>query len=411
MAKSRNKLKMVNDPVYGLINISNGFIFDLIEHPFFQRLRRITQMGLSYLVFPGAHHTRFHHALGCMFLMQKAIDSLRFKGIKISDEEAEALLITILLHDIGHGPFSHAMEHSIVTGISHEEISLRFMEQLNEEFNGKLSLAIKIFKKEYHRPFFNQLVSSQLDIDRLDYLKRDSFYSGVAEGQIHSERIISMLNVKENKLVVEEKGIYSIEKFLVARRLMYWVVYLHKTSVCAEMLLIRTLQRAKELIQQGIDLPMSSALKFFISKEISKENFQKEELFIFSKLDDYDLISSMKEWSEHSDFTLRKLSQMLLNRDLLRIISKEKPMEDTEKDAFVSKTATYFNISHKEASYFVFSTEVANTAYNKNYQKIKVLDKDGNVYDVTEAENKQNLLALSEKVTKYFWCFPKELSE
>ena len=292
--QASNKLKIFNDPIYGFITIPNSVIFDLIEHKYFQRLRRISQMGLSYLVYPGAHHTRFHHAIGCMHLMQKAVNVLRFKGIEISEAEENALYIAILLHDIGHGPFSHAMEHSIVNGVSHEEISLLFMEELNAEFNQSLTLAISIFKREYHRNFMCELISSQLDIDRADYLKRDSFYTGVSEGNINSERLITMLNVKDDNLVIEHKGIYSVEKFLVARRLMYWQVYLHKTSLVAEQLIIRVLKRAKELSKNGEILEASKPLSYFLQNEIGLNEFNKESLELFAQLDDYDIISAMK---------------------------------------------------------------------------------------------------------------------
>src|SRR5680860_664587 len=295
------KLKFFNDPIYGFIAIPNTLLFDLIAEPYFQRLRRISQMGLSYLVYPGAHHTRFHHALGGMHLMQEAIQVLRLKGIEITAEEENGLYCAILLHDIGHGPFSHAMEHSIVEGTSHEHISLMFMQALNDKFNGSLTLAIEIFKGQYPKPFLNQLVSSQLDMDRMDYLKRDSFYTGVAEGNINAERLITMLNVVDNKLVVQEKGIYSIEKFLVARRFMYWQVYLHKTGIVAEELLTRVLKRAKELTNQGQFLECSFALSYFLNNEITIENFSKETLDIFSRLDDYDIISAMKNWQSHHD--------------------------------------------------------------------------------------------------------------
>ena len=261
------KIEIFNDPIYGFVYIQNPLIYKIIEHPYFQRLRRITQMGLSYLVYPGAHHTRFQHAIGCVFLMQKAIETLRLKDIEISNEEEEALYIAILLHDIGHGPFSHTLENSFATGVDHEDISLQFMHKLNNEFDGKLSLAIQIFKNEYHKKYFYQLISSQLDVDRLDYLKRDSFYTGVTEGSINAERLITMLNVKNDALVIEEKGIYSVEKFIVARRLMYWMVYLHKTSLAAEYVLVKTIQRAKELIEKGVDLPMNVALQYFLSNK------------------------------------------------------------------------------------------------------------------------------------------------
>ena len=317
--KIKNKLKIFNDPIYGFITIPSALIFDLIEHKYFQRLRRITQMGLTYLVYPGAHHTRFHHALGSMFLMQKAVGILRFKGVAISDDEENALLIAILLHDIGHGPFSHAMEHSIVNGITHEEISLFFMEQLNKEFNGSLTLAITIFKGDYHRKFLHQLISSQLDMDRADYLKRDSFYTGVAEGNINSERLITMLNVVDGELVIEEKGIYSVEKFLTARRLMYWQVYLHKTSLVAEQLLIRLLKRAKELTLKGEKLNASKALSYFLNKTVTKSEFTDDVLETFAQLDDVDILSAMKSWQYHDDFVVGNLSQMIMERELLTI--------------------------------------------------------------------------------------------
>ncbi|MEM6722166.1 MAG: HD domain-containing protein [Bacteroidota bacterium] len=405
---TRNKLKILNDPIYGFITIPNPLIFDLIEHKYFQRLRRISQMGMSYLVYPGAHHTRFHHALGCMHLMQKAVQVLRFKGVEISDEEKDALLIAILLHDIGHGPFSHAMEHSIVNSVHHEEISLLLMEQLNTEFNGSLTLAIEIFKGNYPRKFMYQLISGQIDMDRADYLKRDSFYTGVAEGNINSERIITMLNVVDDELVIEEKGIYSVEKFLVARRLMYWQVYLHKTSLVAEQLLIRVLQRAKELTQQGTHLRASAALSFFIENEISIEDFNFEVLDRFAKLDDYDVVSAMKEWMEEEDFVLSNLCKMIINRDLLRIKIKNKKIAFkkvlSETEALMEK----YNITKHEASYFVFSGEISNQAYNTTSQNINILMKTGKVQDVIKASDQLNLKALSKPVTKYYICYPKD---
>lgn len=364
-------------------------------------------MGMSYLVYPGAHHTRFHHALGCMHLMQKAIQVLRFKGVKISDDEENGLLIAILLHDIGHGPFSHAMEHSIVSGVSHETISLKFMEKLNVEFNGSLTLAIDIFKKEYPRKFMNQLVSSQLDMDRADYLKRDSFYSGVAEGNINSERIITMLNVRNEELVVEEKGLYSIEKFLVARRLMYWQAYLHKTSLAAEQLLIRVLKRAKELVKRGEQLVSSSALQFFLKNEISIETFSQDVLEEFSLLDDYDIISAMKEWQFHHDFVLSNLCKMILNRDLLKVKLKRQVISKSKIDEKIEKVMQQYNLTIEEAQYFVFSGKVKNQAYNKEEQNILILYKNGQINDVTEASDQFNLDALSSPVTKYYLCYPK----
>ncbi len=402
--KSRNKLKIVNDPVYGFIHIPNAFILDLIEHPYFQRLCRISQMGLSYLVYPGARHTRFHHALGCMFLMQQAIQTLRYKQIEITPEEEEALYIAILLHDIGHGPFSHAMEHSIVEGISHEEISLAFMQALNEQFEGRLSLAIEIFQKKYKKQFMNQLISSQLDMDRLDYLKRDSFYSGVSEGNINSQRIIAMLTVKDDTLIVEEKGIYSIEEFLVARRLMYWQVYLHKTSIGAEFVLVKLLARVKELTHQGKKLPMTTALRFFVENHITKETFDSHALELFAQLDDYDIISGLKEWQYGEDWVLAKLSQMILNRDLLRVRLYRSPVEKEKVQELLREAAEQLQIPEELASYFVFTGEISNTAYRKDEQNILIYTKNNKIIDVTKASDQMNLDALATKVTKYYLC-------
>ena len=402
--KLRNKLKIVNDPVYGFIHIPNAFILDLIEHPYFQRLCRISQMGLSYLVYPGARHTRFHHALGCMFLMQQAIQTLRYKQIEITPEEEEALYIAILLHDIGHGPFSHAMEHSIVEGISHEEISLAFMQALNEQFEGRLSLAIEIFQKKYKKQFMNQLISSQLDMDRLDYLKRDSFYSGVSEGNINSQRIIAMLTVKDDTLIVEEKGIYSIEEFLVARRLMYWQVYLHKTSIGAEFVLVKLLARVKELTHQGKKLPMTTALRFFVENHITRETFDSHALELFAQLDDYDIISGLKEWQYGEDWVLAKLSQMILNRDLLRVRLYRSPVEKEKVQELLREAAEQLQIPEELASYFVFTGEISNTAYRKDEQNILIYTKNNKIIDVTKASDQMNLDALATKVTKYYLC-------
>ena len=406
-----NKLKIFNDPIYGFITIPNSLIYDLIQHPYFQRLRRISQMGMSYLVYPGAHHTRFHHALGCMHIMQKAVQTLQFKGVSISKEEENALYIAILLHDIGHGPYSHAMEHSIVEEVHHEELSLLFMEQLNKEFDGKLSLAIQVFKGEYHRKFMLQLISSQLDMDRMDYLKRDSFYSGVAEGNINSERLIQMMNVQDDYLVIEEKGIYSVEKFLVARRLMYWQAYLHKTSVVAELILTKILKRAKELTQKGILLPCSEPLQFFLQNKISLSDFDKSVLDKFSYLDDYDVLSAIKAWQFHDDFVLQSLCRMILNRDLLKIqMSDDKPNKENLL-AIKNKYISIAGISDKEADYFVFKGKLKNQAYSKSSEPIRILKKDKTIEDVVEASDQLHLKALSKPVTKYFICFPKVILE
>lgn len=404
--RSRNKLKIINDPIYGFIHIPSTLVFDIIEHPYFQRLRRINQMGLSYLVFPGAKHTRFEHVLGCVFLMQKTVEMLRFKGIQISEKEAEGLYIAILLHDIGHGPFSHAMEHSIVEGISHEEISLRFMQELNKVFNGKLDTAIAIFQGTYPRKFMHQLISGQLDMDRADYLKRDSFYTGVAEGNINSERLISMLNVRNDELVVEEKGLYSVEKFLIARRLMYWQVYLHKTSVVAEQILIRLLNRAKELVQQGQELTMSTALAFFVKNKISKDNFSQEVLEMFALLDDTDIISAMKEWQFHPDVVLSKLSKMLLNRDLLKIKVRLNDFEE-QKIKRLQKLSVAKGVGEKDMKYFVFTGVMTNRAYNPAKEIIKILTKNGRVVDLSKTSEAINLEPLSQVTERYYICYPK----
>lgn len=404
----QNKLKIFNDPIYGFITIPNSLIFDLIEHRFFQRLRRISQMGLSYLVFPGAHHTRFHHALGSMYLMQKAVRILRLKGVSINSEEEEALYVAILLHDIGHGPFSHAMEHSIVNNIPHEQMSLLFMQELNAEFNGSLTLGMKIFNDEYERPFFHQLVSGQLDMDRADYLKRDSFYTGVPEGNINSERLITMLNAVDDALVVEEKGIYSIEKFLTARRLMYWQVYLHKTSLVAEQLMIRALRRAKQLIQQGADLPSSSALNFFLSHDVTKEEVNSEVLTTFSQLDDYDVMSALKEWQFCDDFVLKNLSDMIVNRDLLKIKIRDNKDKVRKLNKHIEYLMDKYDISREEAAHFVFTGEISNHAYQPKKEGIKILFENGKVKEIIQASDHLNLKVLSKPVTKYYICYPKQ---
>lgn len=404
-----NKLKILNDPIYGFISIPNPFIYDLIQHPYFQRLRRISQMGLSYLVYPGAHHTRFHHALGCMHIMQKAIEVLRFKGVSISEEEENALLVAILLHDIGHGPFSHAMEHSIVEDVNHEAISLLFMNKLNEEFEGKLSLAIQIFKGDYHRKFMLQLISSQLDMDRMDYLKRDSFYSGVAEGNISSDRLIQMMTVVGNQLVIEEKGIYSVEKFLMARRLMYWQVYFHKTSLVAELILTKVLKRAKELTQKGIVLNCSESLLYFMNNKIELDTFDNETLDKFANLDDFDIISALKSWINNEDFILSNLSKMIIHRDLLKIKVKSEKFSKADLESLQQTFSKENQISIQDSSYFIFKGKIKNQAYSVQAEPIRILKKDNTVEDVVEASDQLNLKSISKEVTKYYLCYPKQL--
>ncbi len=404
--KMPNKLKILNDPIYGFIQIPNSLVFDIMEDAYFQRLRRIAQMGLSSLVYPGAIHTRFHHALGCIYLMQKAVRVLRFKQIEISEEEENALYIAILLHDIGHGPFSHALEHSIVNGVSHEEISLQFMQKLNKKFDGKLSLAIEIFEGKYPRKFLCQLISSQLDIDRLDYLKRDSFYTGVTEGNISSDRLIVMMDVANDELVIEQKGIYSVEKFLIARRLMYWQVYLHKTGLVAENMLVNVLKRAKELAENGVDLFASNAFAYFLYNRINKDNFNENTLEMFSKLDDYDILLSIKEWVHHEDNVLSTLSKMIVERKLLKV----EMQSERFSEAYVSKKMKKFQdkleLTETEITYFVFTQEIKNQAYTSE-KPILIINKKGKLSDIAKASDQLNLQALTKPVVKHIICYPK----
>lgn len=401
-----NKLNVFNDPIYGFIGTPNELIFSLISHPYFQRLRRISQMGLSYLVYPGAHHTRFHHALGSMHLMTKAIQVLKLKNVEITEDEEKGLLCAILLHDIGHGPFSHALEGFVAKEISHEQISLKFMLELNKEFDGQLDTAISIFKGDYDKPFLNQLVSSQLDMDRLDYLKRDSFYSGVTEGNINSERLISMLNVVDGNLVVEEKAIYAVEKFLMARRFMYWQVYLHKTGLVAEQLLIRIMQRARFLLSQGDDLKGSEPLLFFL-KNNGTLDFDAEVLKTFAELDDIDILGALKSWQFHEDFVLSKLCKMLLDRRLLHVKVKKRPITPEKLNEKMGWIMQKHDLSAEEASNFVFQGEISNKAYSKD-EAIRILKKNGKISDVLKESDQLSLKALAKTVTKYYSCYPKK---
>lgn len=407
--KTTYKQKIVNDPIYGFITIPSRLVFELVEHRYFQRLRRISQMGFSNMVYPGANHTRFHHALGAMFLMQKAVQVLQSKKVEISDSEEEALYIAILLHDIGHGPFSHAMENLIVPGVSHEDISLSFMNKLNKEFDGKLSLAIQIFMDEYPRKFLHQLVSGQLDMDRLDYLKRDSFYTGVSEGTVNSQRLIAMLNVSNDSLVVEEKGIYSVENFIVARRLMYWQVYLHKTGVAAEQLLIRVFKRAKKLIDRGQVLQSSAPLQYFMAQTVGKENFTDDVLEVFSKLDDTDIFSAMKQWAQHPDFVLKNLCAMLLDRNLLKVKIQTEPFSEQVIEEMRSAFCDEYKVSEEEASSFIFSGELENQAYSMKKDPIDLLRRNGEIIDVAKLSDQLNLEALSKLVVKNYMCYPKKM--
>ncbi|MGB1410890.1 MAG: HD domain-containing protein [Flavobacteriaceae bacterium] len=403
-----HKLKIINDPIYGFIPIHNDLIFQIIEHPYVQRLRYISQMGLSYLVYPGAHHTRFHHALGAMYLMHRAVAVLRQKRVEISNQEEEALYLAILLHDIGHGPFSHGLEGLIVQNTDHEELTVAIMRRLNREFDGALDMALEIFTGTYPRKFLKQLVSGQLDMDRLDFLRRDSFYTGVAEGSVSAQRLIAMLHVVEDRLVVEQKGIHSVENFLVARRLMYWQVYLHKASLCAEQILMNLIRRARALNSTGIDLGLSGPLMYFLSRDESL-GLNDSGLDEFLKLDDIDVISALKRWMNHQDFVLSELSKIIMKRKLLKIDIKEQAFSSKEIEQKRIKFADKHNLSLDEVSYFVFTGSISNLAYNQSKENIQLLKKDGSLIDVAQASDQLHIKALSEQVVKYFMCQPKSM--
>lgn len=394
--------------MYGFISIPDEFIFDLIEHPYMQRLRRIMQLGMSHLVYPGALHTRFHHVLGAMHLMTLAISTIRRKGHEISQEEERAVLIAILLHDIGHGPFSHALEYDIVSGVSHEEISGFFIERLSQEFGEDLDHALLIFKNTHPKPFLHQLVSSQLDMDRLDYLNRDSFYTGVSEGIIGSDRLIEMLNVHEGNLVLEEKGIYSIEKFIVARRLMYWQVYLHKTVVASEFMLIHALRRAKQVAKSGQDLFASPTLLFFLQNDITSEHFKNDPTILdsFANLDDYDILGALKVWQRHPDNVLSTLSKRLVNRDLFKIEISKEPFSLERINHEKETVKAQFNLKNEELEFFVYTDILRNNAYTQNKQSINMLMKNGEIIDLSKASDNLNISALANPVEKYFLCYP-----
>jgi HD superfamily phosphohydrolase len=403
----KTKQKIINDPVYGFINIPGGTIFDIVEHSYFQRLRRIKQLGLTYLVYPGAVHTRFQHAIGSMYLISLAIDVIKSKGHEITQEEAEASKIAILLHDIGHGPFSHVLESCITPGLSHEELSLFFMQELNKEFNGKLDLAIKIFRNSYHKKFLHQLISGQLDMDRLDYLRRDTFFTGVTEGIVGSERIIKMLEVVDDNLVVESKGIYSIEKFLIARRLMYWQVYLHKTVLVAEKLLIKTLERIKELYQCGKIKIDNLHLKYFL--DTTEYNDEKKVVNHFSMLDDFDITCLIKQNINSDDKILKMLCEGVLNRNLPKIIIKREKFEQSFIDKLSDKIMKHYKIPESELKYYFYHGEISNNTYSNNDEKINILY--GNeLIDIAEASDMLNLSVLSKVVKKYYICIPKSIS-
>lgn len=401
--------KIINDPVFGFITIPNEFIYSLIKHPFFQRLNRIKQLGLSSIVYPGAQHTRFLHSIGAMFLMNEAIKQLKQKEQKITEEESNAALAAILMHDIGHGPFSHVLENTLVHGISHEEISIRLMQEINKELNGELDLAIEIFKDEYSKRFLHQLISGQLDVDRLDYLRRDSFFSGVTEGNIGSARIIKMLNVANDNLVIEEKGIYSIENFLIARRFMYWQVYYHKTSVAAECMLIKILQRAQELAQQGVELFCSPALRYFLYNNVTKEKFttEQEALQMFVSLDDSDILSAIKSWSNSSDKVLSVLSQRFINRRLFKIEINSSSVLKKVKTDLIEKYSRYFDISSHEASYFFCEEQVSTRTYNTEDENILILFRNGETKDIASSSDILNVNVLKTSVEKHYLCYTR----
>ena len=407
-----NKRKIINDPVFGFLNITSDLIYELMEHPWFQRMRRIKQLGLTYFVYPGATHNRFQHSLGSAHLMKAALDVLISKSHNISEKEKEAAIIAIMLHDIGHGPFSHALEHSIVYNISHEIFSSLFIEKLNEEFNGQLSLALEIFNNSYKRKFFYQLISGHLDMDRMDYLRRDSYFTGVVEGTIGSERIIKMLDVDDDNLVVESKGIYSVEKFLIARRLMYWQVYLHKTVISAEFLLIKILKRAKFIAEQGVELFATPSLKIFLNKKIyDKKVFQNDKNLLneFSFLDDNDIISSVKVWMNHEDKVLSYLSNALINRCLFRIEISDIEFSEEKTEMIKSKISNRLGFTENEVDFIFCSDKFRNNAYSAEEGKIIIRNKDGEKKDITEASELLDNSLLSKEVVKYFILYPKEV--
>ena len=410
-----NKRKIINDPVYGFISIPGDFVFDLIEHPWFQRLRNIKQLGLTSFVYPGATHSRFQHGLGALHLMNMAIATLRSKGVIISPTEEEATLIAILLHDAGHGPFSHALENSIISGITHEDLSLLLMRKLNEKYAGKLDLAIEIFTGNYYRKFLHELISGQMDMDRLDYLRRDSFFTGVIEGSVGSDRIIRMLNVVDDSLVVDEKGIYSLEKFLIARRLMYWQVYMHKTVLSSESLLVNILKRAKEIATEGNDLFTTPALRFFLYNNIGYPDLTDEGKFTpgmiasnFTRLDDSDILVCAKYWADHSDKVLSDLSGRLLRRDLFAIELQNEPFTLKRVNDLTSLARKLMDIDPGLTEYYVYTNSISNLAYTPDAPVVKILLKNGKTADISTVSDMFDHQFLSERITKFFLCYPKE---
>lgn len=408
------KNKIINDPVWGFIDLKAGLILDLIEHPYFQRLRRIKQLGLSSMVYPGANHTRFEHAIGTMHLVRSALDVLKEKGHKISEDESEGVMAALLLHDIGHGPFSHALEESIVKGVSHEELSRFYMYELNDRMEGRLDLAIQIFRDQYPKKFLHRLVSSQLDMDRLDFLRRDSFYSGVSEGVVSSDRIIKMLNIRNDDLVVEAKGIYSVEKFLIARRLMYWQVYLHKTVVAAEKMMINLLRRASELVESGVEVPATRNLEVFLKQQITGHDFWSDEpekrrsaLDHFARLDDADILCSIKDWTGHPDRVLSLLAGNIIDRRLFKIKLSQKPVSEKRISEMREQTVVTLGLKPEEIGYFLFTGEITNSAYSAEEERILILYRNGKLKDISEASD-INLEGLTKNVRKHFVCYPNK---
>lgn len=403
------KQKVINDPVHGFISINNDLVYKIIEHPDFQRLRRIKQLGLTDFVYPGAHHTRFHHVIGAYHLMRKALYTLQTKGVEITEEEALGAQLAILLHDIGHGPFSHTLEHTLTKGVSHEYISICYMEKLNKDFDGALSLAIRIFKNEYPKLFLHQLVSGQLDVDRLDYLTRDSFFTGVSEGVINYNRLIDMMDVVDNEMVVEAKGIYSVEKFLISRRIMYWQVYLHKTVLCAEEMLIKIIDRAQFLTKNGHKLTCSESLNYFLSNEIRTVDFEtnSDTLKQFSSLDDFDIIAAVKSWMTHEDKVLMFLCKSLIDRKLFKIKLQDEEISASKIENLKLELAEKLTISRDEMDYLVISNKITSYLYNPKLATIKILEKSGQVLDFAEASDQWSSIAMQKAVTKYYCCYPK----
>jgi uncharacterized protein len=409
--KNFNKLKIFNDPVYGFINIPHPAVFDILENQYFQRLRRIKQLGLTHLVYPGALHTRFQHAMGAMYLMGQAIETLRTKDHFISENEALGATLAILMHDIGHGPFSHALENTLISEMDHEDLSLLFMERIKSHDPENVQTAISIFKNQHPKRYLHQLVSGQLDMDRLDYLNRDSFFTGVSEGVVSYDRIIKTLNVADDKLVTDAKGIYSLEKFIIARRLMYWQVYLHKTVISAEQLLVNILRRAKEVATRGDELFTTPALKKFLYQNYTRKSFDENPSLLddFALLDDYDIFTSIKVWTNCQDKILSTLCQKLINRKLLSIELQKEEFDDAYIEKITSITARHFGLTIEDAHYFVITGITENNAYDPGVGNIWILQKNGTVSDIAEISDQLNIRVLSNPVKKYYICYPKEI--